>query len=104
MIYDADNELRLIIPVPVWEDFVSLAVSEIRLYGISSIQVLRRLSAMLEHLMEALPKARSPALKKELLLLGKGVTREFVDVADREMVSTGDRQGVGGTASGTDAA
>lgn len=104
MIYDGADELRLIIPVPDWEDFVSLAVSEIRLYGVSSIQVPRRLSAMLEHLMEVLPASRSPALKKELLLLGKGVTREFADVAERKMVSTGDRQGVGGTASGTDAA
>jgi len=103
MIYDADDELRLIIPVPVWEDFVSLAVSEIRLYGISSIQVPRRLSAMLEHLMEILPESRSPALRKELMLLGKGVKREFLDIADREMVSTGDRQGVGGTTSGEDA-
>ena len=99
MIYDGDGELRLIIPAPGWEDFVGLAVSEIRLYGLSSIQVPRRLSAMLEHLMEVLPESRSPALSRELQLLGKGVTREFLDVADRKMVSTSDRQGVGGTAS-----
>ena len=104
MIYDRDGELRLIIPVPDWEDFVGLAVSEIRLYGLSSIQVPRRLSAMLEHLSDVLPESRSPALNRELLLLGKGVTREFLDVADREMVSTGDRQGVGGTTSGGDVA
>ena len=90
--------------MPDWEDFVGLAVSEIRLYGLSSIQVPRRLSAMLEHLSEVLPESRSPALNRELLLLGRGVTREFLDVADREMVSTGDRQGVGGTTSGGDAA
>jgi uncharacterized membrane protein len=104
MIYDSDGVLRLIIPAPDWEDFVGLAVSEIRLYGLSSIQVPRRLSAMLEHLAEALPETRSPALSRELLLLSKGVTREFLDVDDREMVSTGDRQGVGGTSSGGDAA
>ena len=60
-------------------------------------------TAMLEHLMEILPESRSPALRKELMLLGKGVKREFLDIADREMVSTGDRQGVGGTTSGEDA-
>jgi len=97
MIYDDNGKLRLIIPVPDWEDFVSLAVSEIRLYGANSIQVPRRLSAMLEHLIEVLPTSRSPALRKEQLLLGKAVKREFVDAADRELVSTGDRQGVGGT-------
>jgi uncharacterized membrane protein len=103
MIYDRDRELRLIIQVPDWEDFVSLAVSEIRLYGVSSIQVPRRLSAMLEHLLEVLPESRSEALQKELQLLGTGVEREFLDLDDREMVTTGDRQGVGGTTSGGDA-
>jgi uncharacterized membrane protein len=103
-IYDGDGELRLIIHTPDWEDFVSLAVSEIRIYGVSSIQVPRRMSAMLEHLLEVLPAPRSAALRKELQLLGKGVKREFLDVADREMVTTGDRQGVGGTTPGEDAA
>ena len=103
MIFDGDRELRLIIQVPDWEDFVSLAVSEIRLYGVSSIQVPRRLSAMLEHLLEVLPESRSEALQKELQLLGTGVEREFLDLDDREMVTTGDRQGVGGTTSGGDA-
>ena len=64
MIYDGADELRLIIPVPDWEDFVSLAVSEIRLYGISSIQVPRRLSAMLEHLMEACQSVTIPRAEK----------------------------------------
>ena len=99
MIYDADGELRLIIPVAVWDDYVSLAVSEIRLYGANSIQVPRRLSAMLEYLREILPASRAPALRKELQLLTKAVKREFLDATDREMVSIGDRQGVGGTTS-----
>jgi uncharacterized membrane protein len=97
MIYDEDRNLRLIIPVPKWEDYVSLAVSEIRLYGANSIQVPRRLRAMLEYLIESLPAPRAPALRKELQLLGKAVKREFVDAADLERVTTGDRQGVGGT-------
>jgi uncharacterized membrane protein len=104
MICDDDGELRLIVHVPDWEDLVNLAVSEIRLYGVSSIQVPRRLSAMLEHLLEVLPASRSAALQKELQQLGKGVEREFLDVDDREMVTTGDRQGVGGTTSGEEAA
>ena len=99
MIYDADGELRLIIPVAGWDDYVSLAVSEIRLYGANSIQVPRRLSAMLEYLREILPASRAPALRKELQLLTKAVKREFLDATDREMVSIGDRQGVGGTTS-----
>lgn len=96
MVTDADGNVRLIIPVPKWDDYVSLAVSEIRLYGSNSIQIPRRLIAMLEHLIEALPPPRAPALKAELQLLGKAVRREFVDAVERERVSTGDRQGVGG--------
>ena len=97
MVYDRNNNLRLIIPVPGWEDYVSLAVSEIRLYGASSIQVPRRLLAMLEYLIETLPASRAKSLRQEMQLLGKAVKREFVDAADRERVTTGDRQGVGGT-------
>ena len=99
MLYDGKDNLRLIIPVPRWEDYVSLAVSEIRLYGANSIQVPRRLMAMLEHLIEILPAARAPALREEIMLLSKAVKREFLDAADRERMTTGDRQGVGGTAS-----
>ena len=97
MLYDSRDNLRLIYPVPDWEDFVSLAVSEIRLYGANSIQVPRRLLACLEHLIEVLPKSRAPALRRELLLLEKAVKREFVDSEDQERMSTGDRQGLGGT-------
>lgn len=97
MIYDGKDNLRLIYPVPDWEDYVTLAVSEIRLYGANSIQVPRRLLACLEHLIEILPKSRAPALRRELLLLDKAVKREFVDTEDQERMSTGDRQGLGGT-------
>jgi uncharacterized membrane protein len=97
MLYDSRDNLRLIYPVPRWEDYVSLAMSEIRLYGANSIQVPRRLLACLEHLIEILPASRAPALREELLLLGKAVKREFVDAEDRALMNTGDRQGLGGT-------
>jgi uncharacterized membrane protein len=98
MLHDAQGRLRLIIPVPDWEDYVSLAVSEIRLYGANSIQVPRRLLAMLEHLIAVLPDARKPALRKERQLLMRAVKREFTDAVERDRVTTGDRQGVGGAA------
>ena len=43
MVRDAAGQLRLVFPTPNWEDFVALGVAEIRLYGATSIQVLRRL-------------------------------------------------------------
>lgn len=97
MIYDSKDNLRLIIPVPRWEDYVSLAVSEIRLYGANSIQVPRRLRAMLENMIEVLPASRTPALREELALLHNAVEREHTDAVGRKQAEIGDRQGVGGT-------
>ncbi len=44
---DAAGRLRLVYRTPDWEDFVRLAVTEIRQFGGASIQVVRRLRAML---------------------------------------------------------
>src|SRR5262249_38774789 len=56
-IRDDKGRLRLVSRTPDWEDFVCLAVTEIRHFGGNSIQVVRRLNAMLESLIQALPEA-----------------------------------------------
>jgi uncharacterized membrane protein len=94
---DRQGTLRLLYPTPQWEDFVMLAVSEIRLFGASSLQVPRRLQAMLEHLIAILPEARIPALRQELALLHNVVERVYVEVEDRRRAETSDRQGIGGS-------
>jgi uncharacterized membrane protein len=99
MICDSEGKLRLIVPAPRWEDFVCLAVSEIRLFGAKSLQVPRRLQAMLEHLIEVLPSPRAPALRQELALLHKAVDREYPEAEDRQRAETSDRQGLGGSSS-----
>ena len=76
---------------------MTLAVSEIRQYGEGSIQVDRRLKAMLEHLLASLPESRWPPLQQELALLSTGVGRRFPDEADRKRAGVGDYQGVGGS-------
>jgi len=80
---------------PKWPDFVSLATTEIRHFGASSIQVARRLRAMLEHLIHALPEQRHPALRQELSLLQRAVERHFPDDEDRAGATVGDFQGIG---------
>jgi uncharacterized membrane protein len=45
---DRTGQVRLVYRTPDWEDFVHLAVTEIRQYGRESIQIMRRLRAMLE--------------------------------------------------------
>lgn len=93
---DAQGGLRLVYPTPDWEDFVALAVSEIRQCGGGSIQVVRRLRAMLEHLATVVPPQRLPALHEELALLDHAVERSFPDPADRIRAGIADSQGVGG--------
>ena len=92
---DHEGRLRLVDPTPQWEDFVALAVSEIRLFGAGSIQVARRLRAMLEHLAGALPEPRVPPLREELAMLQHSVESAFPEPKDRQRAQTGDLQGIG---------
>jgi len=92
---DKEGRLRLVYPTPQWEDFVALAVSEIRLFGASSIQVARRLRAMLEHLAGVLPEPRLPPLREELAMLQHSVENAFPEAKDRKRAETGDLQGIG---------
>jgi uncharacterized membrane protein len=74
-----------------------LAVSEIRQFGEASLQVDRRLRAMIEHLSGALPEPRRPALLAELAMLGTAVALRSRDEEDRKRAGVGDYQGVGGS-------
>ncbi|MCE9562826.1 MAG: DUF2254 domain-containing protein [Planctomycetes bacterium] len=95
--HDRDGKLRVVYGTPDWPDYVTLAVSEIRQYGEGSLQVSRRLRAMLEHLIATLPEARKPPLLQELELLGNATRRKFPDEADRKRAEVADYQGVGGS-------
>ena len=44
---DANGVLRLVFPMPTWEDYLTLAFDEIRQFGGTSIQVMRRLRSAL---------------------------------------------------------
>jgi uncharacterized membrane protein len=96
-IRDPDGKPRFFYGTPDWPDYVMLAVSEIRQFGEGSLQVDRRLKAMLEHLIEALPEPRRPALREELAMLGSAVVRRFSDEEDRKRAGIADYQGVGGS-------
>ena len=93
---DAAGGLRLIYRTPDWEDYVHLAVTEIRHYGGGSIQVNRRLRAMLENLIQTLPEERTPLLRRELALLHRSAERFFSEPEDRAFADVSDLQGVGG--------
>jgi len=96
---DAEGRPRLRFDTPNWIDFVSLAVTEIRHFGAGSMQVARRLQAMLEHLLHVLPEARKPALQQELNLLKRAIQRNFPDEEDRARAQVSDFQGIGSSES-----
>jgi uncharacterized membrane protein len=94
---DKSGKIRLVYRRPNWEDFVQLATTEIRHYGRDSIQVQRRLRAMLEDLIETLLPRRAPILNAEMALLRSSTKRTFQDLADQTLAETGDLQGIGGS-------
>jgi uncharacterized membrane protein len=92
---DVEGRVRVVIPTLDWADFVGLAVTEIRTYGASSIQVVRRLRAMLGDLRDSvLPEHRS-AIDEELARLDATLARTFGGTEDLEGALTADRQGIG---------
>ena len=94
---DSKGQIRLVYRTPDWEDFVRLAVTEIRQYGRESVQVMRRLKAMLESLIGTLPERRAPLLRKELGYLCSSAQRVFPEQDDQTLADTSDLQGMGGS-------
>jgi uncharacterized membrane protein len=86
---------RLIVPAPTWEDFLRLALDEIRAYGAESVQVMRRMKALIWNLLNTLPPDRHPALLHWEARLKGSVARSFEDVEERRDASVPDRQGLG---------
>jgi uncharacterized membrane protein len=95
-IHDAGGQLRLAYRTPAWDDFVSLSVTEIRHFGRESIQIVRRLRAMLEDLIKVVPPHRAELLRAELDLLSRGAVRDFRDPEDQVRAASADSLGVGG--------
>lgn len=93
---DANGVLRLILPMPTWEDYLSLAFDEIRQYGAGSVQVLRRLRSALIGVAESLESAaRTDAVQRYLEHLDLVIGRSSLDAEDQIMARQEDRQGLG---------
>jgi uncharacterized membrane protein len=94
---DVDGSLRLLMSFPTWDDFLSLALDEIRFYGATSVQVMRRMRALVNELISILPNERQPALRHWQDRIRVAVDRSFPDQLDRLDASAEDRQGLGST-------
>jgi uncharacterized membrane protein len=89
-------EVGVRLPVRQWPDYLSLAVTEIREYGATSIQVARRLRAMLEELQELVLPDHRDAVLDELHRLDAEVAASFGGRIDLDRAQTADVQGIGG--------
>jgi uncharacterized membrane protein len=98
-VVDDAGQLRVVFPTPNWDDFLQLAFSELRLYGTENFQVARRLRAMINNLMQALPESRRPSLRIELELLDRSIEQNYLFPEDRALARTPDMQGLGGSSS-----
>jgi uncharacterized membrane protein len=92
---DAGGAVRVVIPFPSWDDFLRLAFDEICAYGASSIQVMRRMNALLNALVRALPEPRRAALGYWQHRLEGAINRNFVDLDARRDALARDPQGIG---------
>jgi uncharacterized membrane protein len=93
---DAQGEARLVLRTPEWENFVHVSCREIRTCGAGSLQVARRMRAMIDDLLRVLPRARHAALEKEAELLDRRLAEVYPYPEDLALARTPDIQGLGG--------
>ena len=90
----------VVMPVRTWPDFLALGVTEIREYGATSIQVTRRLRALLGELGELVLPENRAAVDEELRRLDATVAASHANSIDLDLARSPDHQGIGGPAVG----
>jgi uncharacterized membrane protein len=90
-----DGSVILRLPRPEWDDYVSLALDEIRLFGAGSIQVARRLRYLLLDLKEAAPGSRQTPIIRQLTLLDAALASSYELGADRRAAAEPSPSGQG---------
>jgi len=94
--HDANGVIRLIVPMPTWEDYLELSFDEIRQFGVTSVQVVRRLRSALVGLSESVAtEERRDSVRRYLDHLNLGVGRSSFDDQDQRTALQEDRQGLG---------
>jgi uncharacterized membrane protein len=93
---DDGGAIRIVALGRQWEDYLALAITEIREYGAGAIQVLRRLRAMLLELHDTVLPEHRDVIEAELERLAVTVEHNFGASVDFDRASTPDGQGIGG--------
>jgi uncharacterized membrane protein len=82
--------------MPTWEDYLVLAFDEIRYYGASSVQVMRRLKSALLGLADSVTTdTRIEAVHRYIKQLDLTVDRSDFAADDQKTARQEDRQGLG---------
>ncbi len=92
---DATGSVRLLVQYPTWEDFLRLSFEEIHHYGADSVQVIRRMLALVSDLLFVLPQERHEALMRWKQRLQGKIAQTFSDIEEQLDASVEDRQGLG---------
>ena len=92
---DPDGTVRVIYQVPSWNDYLTLSFDEIRQFGTTSIQVMRRLRAALTELARSVDSDRAELVNTYLQHLDANIDRSNFDPQDRASARVEDRQGLG---------
>ena len=94
---DGLGQPRVIYHTPNWEDFIHLSCTEIRHCGANNVQIARRLRAMFDNLLVALPRHRHQAVRDECDRLNRALEGLYPIPADLALASAPDSQGIGGS-------
>ena len=93
---DEAGQVRLVWRSPRWDDLLDLAFEEIREYGASSVQICRRMRAVLEDLLASTPDVRHAAINAHLRRLDATLRSAFPEGSpERETALVADRTGLG---------
>ena len=97
----AETPAAVVMVTPGWEDFVTLGLTEIREYGATSVQITRRLRALLEELLKTVRPEHRAAVEEEIRRLDANVAESWRDTVDLDRAAVADCQGIGDPAHGS---
>jgi uncharacterized membrane protein len=92
---DGNGVVRRMVPSPAWVDLLRLALDEICACGATSVQVMRRMAALISALSTIAPEERRSSIREWEARVQLTVARSFASADERSEASTADRQGLG---------